>query len=132
MDVFYGRAHFTGEAGEVTGDYPTQKFSMPALKARCHICQPAAFWQRRSMERFGTFDENFQTAMDYEYWQRIAARGGRFMFIDQFLACSRDYATTKTRSQRAKVYKDAFKSQWLHAEYISTSSSDGSRIPPTI
>jgi glycosyltransferase involved in cell wall biosynthesis len=118
VDVFYGRAHFTGEAGEVTGDYPTRRFSVPALKARCLICQPATFWQRRSMECFGTFDENFQTAMDYEYWQRIAAGDGRFMFIDQFLACSRDYATTKTRSQRAKVYKDAFKSQWLHWGHI--------------
>jgi len=118
VDVFYGRGHFIDDEGKITGDYETGKFSIPALKARCHICQPAAFWQRSSMERFGIFDENFQTAMDYEYWQRIAARGGKFLFVDQFLACSRDYATTKTRSQRSKVYKDTFKSQWLHWGHI--------------
>jgi len=114
VDVFYGHAHFIDETGKITGDYFTRNFSAQTLRARCQICQPAAFWQRGTMDRFGTFDEKFQTAMDYEYWQRIAARGGRFLYVDRFLACSRDYATTKTRSQRGKVFKDTFKSQWLH------------------
>jgi len=66
------------------------------------------------MDRLGMFDEEFQTAMDYEFWQRIAARGGQIAMLDTYLACSRDYETTKTRSQRDKVYRDVFKSQWLH------------------
>ncbi len=52
--------------------------------------------------------------MDYEYWQRIAAKGGLIVRLDAPLACSRDYETTKTRSQRGKVFHDIFKSQLLH------------------
>ena len=52
--------------------------------------------------------------MDYEYWQRIAANKGLVARIDKLLACSREYSATKTKSQRGKVYKDVFKSQWRH------------------
>lgn len=113
-DVVYGRAHFIDEAGAITGEYETHPFNLEEFKAQCYICQPATFWHRRVVDRLGIFDENFQTAMDYEFWQRIAANDGRFVMLDQFLACSRDYATTKTRSQRDKMYRDVFKSQWHH------------------
>lgn len=114
VDVFYGRANHIDEAGKILGEYRTREFDLESFKADCTICQPAAFWQRRVVERFGWFDEKFQTAMDYEYWQRIAANGGVLARLDRFLACSRDYAATKTRTQRGKVYEEVFKSQWRH------------------
>jgi glycosyltransferase involved in cell wall biosynthesis len=113
-DLLYGRAHYIDADGKTIGDYDTREFSVETFKAQCYICQPAAFWRRGTMDRLGMFDEEFQTAMDYEFWQRIAAHGGRIEMLDAYLACSRDYETTKTRSQRDKVYRDVFKSQWLH------------------
>lgn len=114
LDLLYGRAHFIDETGNILREYGTGEFHLDGLKGGCSICQPAAFWHRRVMERLGLFDEAFQSAMDYEYWQRIAANRGKIAWLDQFLACSRDYAATKSRSQRVQVFKDVFKSQWRH------------------
>jgi glycosyltransferase involved in cell wall biosynthesis len=115
VDLFYGRANYIDEYGQITGEYDTRaEFQLEEFKNHCTICQPAAFWCRRIMDRIGLFDENFQTAMDYEYWQRIAANKGLIVRIDKLLACSREYPATKTKSQRDKVYKDIFKGQWRH------------------
>jgi len=102
------------EDGDIISEYDTRLFQLEEFKNHCTICQPAAFWSRRIMDHIGLFDENFRTAMDYEFWQRIAANKGLIVRIDKLLACSRDYGTTKTRSQRGKVYKDVFRSQWRH------------------
>ena len=112
VDVFYGKAYWTDEQGQFTSPYPTRPFESDAFRADCFICQPATFWQRRVTERFGLFDEQYQYAMDYEYWQRILAGGGLISFVDQFLACSRAHEATKTRTQRGRVFKDIFSSQW--------------------
>jgi glycosyltransferase involved in cell wall biosynthesis len=114
VDLFYGRANYIDEYGELIGEYDTRDFQLEVFKNRCTICQPAAFWRRRIMERVGLFDEDFQTSMDYEYWQRIAANKGLIVRIDKLLACSRLHPATVTMSQRDKVYRDVFKSQWRH------------------
>jgi glycosyltransferase involved in cell wall biosynthesis len=114
VDLFYGRANYIDEHGDIIREYDTREFQLEEFKGRCIICQPAAFWCRRIMDRIGLFDEDFQTAMDYEYWQRIAANKGLIVRIDKLLSCSREYSATKTKSQRDKVYKDIFKSQWRH------------------
>jgi glycosyltransferase involved in cell wall biosynthesis len=114
VDLFYGRANYIDEHGDIIREYDTREFQLEEFKGRCIICQPAAFWCRRIMDRIGLFDEDFQTAMDYEYWQRIAANKGLIVRIDKLLSCSREYSATKTKSQRGKVYKDIFKSQWRH------------------
>jgi glycosyltransferase involved in cell wall biosynthesis len=118
VDLFYGRANYINENGGVIGEYDTREFQLEEFKKHCTICQPAAFWCRRIMNCVGLFDEDFQTAMDYEYWQRIAANKGLIVRINKVLACSREYAATKTKSQRGKVYKDIFKSQWKHWGYV--------------
>ena len=114
VDLFYGRANYIDEHGDIIREYDTREFQLEEFKGRCTICQPAAFWCRRIMDRIGLFDEDFQTAMDYEYWQRIAANKGLIVRIDKLLSCSREYSATKTKSQRGKAYKDVFKSQWRH------------------
>ncbi len=114
VDLFYGRANYIDENGDVVAEYDTREFQLDVFKNRCFICQPAAFWHRRIMNRVGTFDEDFETSMDYEYWQRIAANKGLIVRIDKRLACSRDYPATVTRAQRGKVYRDTFKGQWRH------------------
>lgn len=114
IDLLYGRANCIDENGGIICEYETKEFDIESFKGQCYICQPAAFWHRRIVDHLGLFDERFQTAMDYEYWQRIAINNGAIVLLDKFLACSRDYATTKTRSQRAKMYRDVFKFQWEH------------------
>jgi glycosyltransferase involved in cell wall biosynthesis len=114
VDLFYGRADYIDEDGDIIREYDTREFQLEEFKNRCTICQPAAFWRRRIMDRIGLFDEDFQTSMDYEYWQRIAANKGLIVRIDKLLACSRLYPETVTQSQRNKIYRDVFKGQWRH------------------
>ena len=83
IDLLYGRAHYIDEQGNVTGEYDTRDFQLDEFKGHCTICQPAAFWSRRIMDSVGLFDQDFQTAMDYEYWQRIAAQNGLIVRIEQ-------------------------------------------------
>lgn len=117
-DLIYGDADYIDEAGNVTKPYLTHPFNKDLLKAQCYICQPAAFWTRRAWERYGTFDDTFDLAMDYEYWQRMLAGGAFIHHLPEKLAASRDYATTKTRGQRMKVYEDIFASQRKHWNHI--------------
>ncbi len=114
VDLFYGRADYIDEYGDTIHEYDTREFQLEEFKNRCTICQPAAFWCRRIMNRVGLFDESFQTSMDYEYWQRIAANNGLIVRINKLLACSRLHPATVTMSQRDKVYRDIFKGQWRH------------------
>ncbi len=111
-DVVYGKAHWADESGVITSPYATRSFESERFRNECFICQPACFWRRQTMDKFGQFDERYQLAMDYEYWQRILAGGGVISFLDEFLACSRAHAATKTQTQRVRVFKDIFASQW--------------------
>lgn len=119
VDVYFGRAHYINEMDEIIGEYDTREFDLEAFKEQCFICQPAAFWHRRVIDRIGLLDESYHTSMDYEFWQRLAARQGLFVRLDTFLACSRDHASTKTRLQRSQLFKENFRSQWKYWGYIS-------------
>ena len=114
VDVLYGRAHWADEAGDFTAEYAGGPLDPEVFRGRCIICQPATFWRRRTMERFGWFDERFRFGMDYEYWQRVHVGGGAICFLDRFLAASREHANTKTRSQRGGVFRDVLAGQWRH------------------
>lgn len=41
------------EDGDIIGEYDTREFQLEEFKNRCTICQPAAFWYRRIMDRIG-------------------------------------------------------------------------------
>jgi glycosyltransferase involved in cell wall biosynthesis len=105
-DLVYGRAYFTNEADQVIGRYDTAEHTLDRLLIHCHICQPAAFWSRAIAEKIGPFNERLHLAMDYEYWLRIARAGGQIVHVPEFLACSRDYAQTKTRTGRLKSTRE--------------------------
>ena len=114
MDLLYGRAHWADEAGNFTREYEGGPWDPEVFRGRCIVCQPAAFWRRRTMERFGMFDERFRWGMDYEYWQRLHVNGAAICFLDRLLAASREHANTKTRSQRGGVFRDVLAGQWRH------------------
>lgn len=109
LDLLYGKARYVDESGARIGDYRAKSWDWAEFKGECFICQPAAFWSRRAMERIGLFDQRLVCSIDYDYWLRIAQAGGRIRFIDEYLACSRDYSATKTRSLRKTVFLENFK-----------------------
>lgn len=96
IDILYGQAHHIDESDTILSPYPTQKWNMDALKKTCFLCQPAVFWRRRLLDDIGYFNEALYYCMDYEFWLRAALQGARFYYMQEFLAGSRWYATTKT------------------------------------
>src|SRR5262249_10156801 len=65
-DLVYGNAHNIDANDGVLSDYPAAPYSFKGLVQTCFICQPAAFWRRRVMDRIGLFDVDLHYAMDYE------------------------------------------------------------------
>jgi glycosyltransferase involved in cell wall biosynthesis len=95
-DVVYGEADFIDAADRVVGSYPTEEWSLARLRLVCFLCQPAVFFRRRVLERFGLFDPTLDYCMDYEYWLRLGMGGARFRHIPVRLAAARLHPATKT------------------------------------
>ena len=105
-DLVYGEAHHIDERDGVIETYPTEDWDFERLKERCFLCQPAVFFRRSVVERYGPLDVNRQDSLDYEYWLRLGAAGARFERIGALMAGSRLYADTKTLGARVKVHAE--------------------------
>jgi glycosyltransferase involved in cell wall biosynthesis len=117
VDVVYGRADITDDAGHVLRPAPTLPFDHAILIEHCFICQPAAFWRRRVHDRFGWFDPSFDNAFDYEFWLRLARGGACFAYLDETLANSREHPATKSRQRRAEIFAEIRRMQLKHLGY---------------
>lgn len=106
VDVVYGEADHIDEADCFIEEYPSEPFSFERLKDVCFICQPAAFFRRRAVSKWGALDAGLQFSLDYEFWLRLAKSGATFAFLPQKLAGSRFYPDTKTLGSRLKVHVD--------------------------
>ncbi|HEX3067237.1 MAG TPA: glycosyltransferase family 2 protein [Thermoanaerobaculia bacterium] len=96
VDVVYGEGDLIDCNDGFIDRYPTEAWSPERLELICFLCQPAVFFRRRVLERFGPFDGSLNYCMDYEYWLRLAARGAHFAHIPVKLAASRFHPATKT------------------------------------
>lgn len=112
-----GKAHIIDQAGRVTGEYPARPFKRNAFARTCTVCQPASLIRRRAWEAIGGLDESLHMCLDYDLWWRLA-KLGPIGFLDEFLACSRDHSTTKTRMRQDLLYQEVFPVLQRHLGYI--------------
>lgn len=114
--VVYGDADHLHADGSVMEPYPTEPWDYERLLHNCYLCQPAVFWRREVMERFGIFDERLRYTMDYEYWLRV----GRVIPFDHLsgtvLAGSRLHGETKTLSQRVPAHREMLQTVLRYAD----------------
>jgi glycosyltransferase involved in cell wall biosynthesis len=66
------------------------------------IGQASAFFRRSLLDRFGFLNENYQYAMDHEFWLRLADGGASFRHIKHFLSKYRYHSESKTVGAREK------------------------------
>lgn len=105
-DLVYGNANHIDEHGRIIEPYPTEDWDFKRLLQQCYLCQPAVFFRRRVVNRFGPLDARLRYCMDYEYWLRLAMGGARFARMEELLAGSRLYAETKTLGARVQVHRE--------------------------
>ncbi|RMI03372.1 MAG: glycosyltransferase, partial [Calditrichaeota bacterium] len=71
-----------------------------------YIGQPTVFFRRRVFDLAGYLDESLHYGLDWEYWLRIADRGGKFAHLPRFLAATRLHTTAKTVTAPAEMFAE--------------------------
>ncbi|MHB9142807.1 MAG: glycosyltransferase family 2 protein [Paludibacter sp.] len=105
VDVIYGEAYHIDEQDQIMEEYYTEEWDYEKLKDICYICQPAAFFRKSVVEKYGLLDPQLRYCMDYEYWLRIG-RNKPFYFLKEKLAGSRLYEENKTLGNRKAVHEE--------------------------
>ena len=106
IDVVYGDATLIDSHDHVVGRYYTRPWDPRLLPRRPYLCQPAVFFRRRVVERFGPLDESLLFNMDYEYWLRLASGGARFAYLPLTLASARVHGQTKTSTGGIRIHEE--------------------------
>lgn len=113
--VLYGDAnHLWEESGKVE-PYYTEDWNYDRLIDVCYLCQPAVFWRRGIVERFGVLDDSLFGAMDYDYWLRIGKSVPFQRLEGVVLAGSRMHADNKTLSHRSRLHEEIFRVSLRHS-----------------
>jgi glycosyltransferase involved in cell wall biosynthesis len=82
-------------------------------KFRMFIPQPASWYRRNLLDRFGNLDENYHFAFDYELFLRFAGRTSA-RFLPEILAMFRIHPDSKTASRTEEFFPEAWRAFRSH------------------
>ncbi len=87
--MVYGDANHIDEKDAFIEKYLTEPWNWERLLDNCFISQPAAFFRRAVVDRYGLIDQEAAPSIDYEYWVRLGKNGVRFEYLPKLLAATR-------------------------------------------
>jgi glycosyltransferase involved in cell wall biosynthesis len=107
IDLVYGDYYLIDHQGQVI----LRKQEIPfdyniLLYGLDYISQPTTFFRRCIFDQVGYLDEKLHFGLDWEYWLRIASRGGRFAHIPYYLAATRWHTEAKTLVAPPQMYAE--------------------------
>jgi glycosyltransferase involved in cell wall biosynthesis len=100
VQVVYGDADYVDAGDRPLEPYPTAPWSYDRLKESCFLCQPAVFFRRDLVHRYGLLNPDLHYCLDYELWLRFGQHTD-FYYLQEKLATSRMHGDNKTLGQRA-------------------------------
>lgn len=103
IEAIYGDADHIDIDDKIIEPYPTESWNYKHLFEICYFCQPAVFFRRNLVEKFGNLDDSLKYCMDYELWLRYG-KHIQFYYLPRKLAGSRLYQENKTLGQRITVH----------------------------
>ena len=111
-DLLHGRCRYVNQTGETLGgqfgDIGSLEEALDVWGVwwnRRQFVQPEVFWSGRISARVGPFRENLFFVMDFDYWLRIIAAGGRVTPFDRELTCFR-FTPDQKSNQSARVARE--------------------------
>lgn len=125
VNVLYGHAEHINEDGSYREDYYTEEWNYERLKEICFICQPAVFFRRETVLKYGLLNPQRHFAMDYDLWLRMG-KNEEFYFLNQKLAGSRLYEENKTLGSVDKVHIDIMDALYEDLGYVPERWIEGS------
>ncbi len=123
-DVLYGDYTYIDETGSVWRHRREIEFSHFVLSYHrtLYIPTTSTFFRRRIFDEGNWIDVNYDYAMDYEFFLRLAHASYRFQHVAHLLADFRWHSASKTGSQAAKQLEE-------HDEIARMYSPVLSRLP---
>jgi glycosyltransferase involved in cell wall biosynthesis len=111
VDFIYGKCKIINEEGseirKIIKGYRHllgKKYNYCKLLAENFIAQPATFWRREVMTKYGYFDVKNHLVMDYEYWLRIG-QTCTGAFLNNNIAKFRWYSHSKSGVSFVKQFE---------------------------
>ena len=106
VDFVFGNAMWVDAQGEFIRPKKEMRWNkFLFLFDHNYLAQPACFWRRSLFEKVGGLDESLNLAMDSDLWLRFASVT-RPHYLDEYLACMRDYPEQKTRALKPAGRKE--------------------------
>lgn len=110
-DWIYGKIQVVEENADKVGVFPRQKVFQIAnpviLKYFNYIPHQAVFIKRSVFKKYGFFDLNLSSSMDYDFWLRIAKKT-RWLFMNKIISNYRIHKgaqSSSKKNRRENVYR---------------------------
>ncbi|PWR76195.1 glycosyltransferase family 2 protein [Methanospirillum stamsii] len=116
--LVYGEGYLIDENGNNHGRFPcTQEFDEWTLVHKSdYIMQPTTFFKKEAFFRVGKLDTNLHWCMDWDLWIKLS-KCYPVGYINDYLACSREYDETKTSTGGIKRFKEIVKVMRKYGNY---------------
>ena len=128
-DLLHGRCRYVDETGNKIGEQMGDINSLEEILdvwgvwwQKRQFVQPEVFWSARIAKRVGPFRESLYFAMDFDYWVRIIAAGGRITPLDRELTCFR-FTPDQKSNQRERSAAEVIRviKPWLWSAHTPLS-----------
>jgi glycosyltransferase involved in cell wall biosynthesis len=107
--LFGNTFHFEENSPKAWGSNVVAEFEGTNLKYKDFIIQPSSFWTRKTWEKAGELDTDFNYVFDWEWFLRAAACDVKFTAVNRYMSIYRIHESHKSGTGGAKREKEVLR-----------------------